>query len=311
MRAGAGAPGAAVDPALVGGAALARAEREVGGGRARRVRGVGVDRRLRGGQVDGERSGRGSLDVAGDVGRARAHGVAAVGGEASGGEGQRPVAAREGRRVPHLGGAREVGAVPVVARALLDRDSDPLDAGAAVRLRSAEAARRAARVPGRRAVGRRRDREARRRARVRVVDPPVREERGVGDVAGAVLADRAEVVEAVGHRGRIERDRVGSRRVHGADVRPGAGAREGALEPDADDARVGVGRVGRDRDHARDRRARRGHRHARADLVDLERGLVRDPRAARDRRGRVEGRAGERHRPRVARERGFVRRRAR
>ena len=47
--------------------------------------------------VDREGRARRRLDVAGDVGRAHAHGVAAVGREARGGEGVRPVAGRVGR----------------------------------------------------------------------------------------------------------------------------------------------------------------------------------------------------------------------
>ena len=152
LRARARRPGAAVAPALEGGAGLVRREGRSSGRSTRSGRRDRVDRRLRSSRVVREGEARGSGRVAGDVGRAHAHGVAAVGGEVGGVEAVLPVAAGDGGVVPDLGGAREAGAVPVVAGAAPDGDLDLGDAGRGVGVGAAEPARRAARVPARRVV---------------------------------------------------------------------------------------------------------------------------------------------------------------
>jgi len=78
VRAGAGCPATAVDPALERGAGFGGAEGEAGSGVVRGVGRVRVDGRVRGGQVD--RPGvarRRGIGVASDVGRADVKGVAA------------------------------------------------------------------------------------------------------------------------------------------------------------------------------------------------------------------------------------------
>ena len=80
LRAGAGGPGATVDPALERRRALTRAEGEVGGGGVARVAGLGGDRGVRRGGVDRPGVGRGGrVGVACGVGRAHLEGVRAVG----------------------------------------------------------------------------------------------------------------------------------------------------------------------------------------------------------------------------------------
>ena len=76
----AGGPAAAVELALEGRAALARAEGEVGGRRVARVAGLRGDRGVRRGGVDrpGEARGR-RVGVACGVGRAHLEGVRALG----------------------------------------------------------------------------------------------------------------------------------------------------------------------------------------------------------------------------------------
>ena len=220
---GAGAPGASVEAALEGGAALACEEGEARARGRRRVARVRVDRRLGSGAVDHERAARRSLDIPGNVGRAHARRVAAVGREASGGEAERPVTSRQGRRVPDLGGAREAGAVPVVAAALPDRDLDGLDAGAAVRVGAAEAVRGAARVPAGRVVRPVGCGERHRRGRRRVIDPE-RPRRAGLRVLGVVARAHVDGVLAVGWEARRrERERpVAARKPCGlVRLRPG------------------------------------------------------------------------------------------
>src|SRR5207342_514420 len=96
--AGAGGPGAAVDPALERRRALTRAEGEVGGGGVARVAGLGGDRGVRRGGVDRPGVGRGGcVRVACGVGRAHLEGVRAVAetGVALRGAAGRPAAAVE------------------------------------------------------------------------------------------------------------------------------------------------------------------------------------------------------------------------
>src|SRR5437016_4491857 len=80
MRIGARRPGATVEPALEGRAALGRAELKSGGPVVVRVRGLRVDRGLWWGEVEGPRvARRRRIGVAGGVGGANAERVAALG----------------------------------------------------------------------------------------------------------------------------------------------------------------------------------------------------------------------------------------
>ena len=144
LRRHAGAPRAAVEAALEGHAAGAAGEGEARILAVRRVRGTGADRGVGRGGVDREGAARGRLDVAGEIARADADRVAAVGRERGGGEAEVPRGAAG--VLPVLGRARERGAVPVEAvGAALDRHLDAVEARAHVGSGAADAARRAAR----------------------------------------------------------------------------------------------------------------------------------------------------------------------
>ena len=208
LRAGAGAPGAAVDAALEGRACLVGGELEVGVGGGGGVGRADVDRRLRRRRVVGERPRRAALDVAGVVGRAHVQGVAAVGGEVGRGEGERPVASGRRRREVRLAGGVEGVAVPVeVGGVALDADLHLRHAGACVGVRAAAPARRAAGVPAGGRVARARRREREERARVGVVDRE-RPRRPALRVARVVGRADVDDVLAVGREAR-RREGVG------------------------------------------------------------------------------------------------------
>ena len=129
--------------------------------------------------------------------------------------------------------------------------------------------------------------------RRRVVDPPRADRRALGDVAGDVGRDRAEEVEAVRQRGRVERRLVRIRVVR-ADRRPG-GAVGADLEDDVGDARAGVARGALDRDDAR--ASSRPGRRSRWPAASCRRGDPRSRRpASRCRRCRSRLRGGRRGR---------------
>ena len=131
-----------------------------------------VEGRIRVDAVDREAPARAGLCVAGVVVRADVDGVAPVGREARRGEGVRPVAAREARRLEVLEAGREGASVPVEAGAdALNGDVHGLDAGGRIGVRAVEAVRPAARVPAGVRVDASGGREREERAGIRVVDP--------------------------------------------------------------------------------------------------------------------------------------------
>src|SRR6185503_5731357 len=85
------------------------------------------------------------------------------------------------------------------------------------------------------------------RGRIRVVDEAIFDDGRGERVARVVGDDDAQVVEAVGHSGRVRADRA-----------PGAGVRRGGLEGDLLDADARVIRGGREVDRATQRAARIG-----------------------------------------------------
>ena len=211
-------PGATVAPALERRPRLTRRELEVSVVEGGRVGRRHVDGRLRRGRVVGERAARGALDVARDVGGAHADGVVIVGGEVGGVEGVGPVARGESRVVPDFGGAREGGAVPVVARAAADGDLDLGDPGRGVGVGAAQPFSRAACGPARRVVAAGGRREAGGRARRRRVVREGGARRGL-DVARVVSGADANRVRAV------------RREVGGVEVVRPVAAREGGVVP--------------------------------------------------------------------------------
>ena len=205
---------------------------QVGGAR-RRDAVQGEHPRGRSGAVDleGGRDPR-RLGVRAVVRRDHAHRVVALGREARPGEGVRPadVVGRH-RRVEHeLGRAAERGAVPVVARALPDRDRDACDARPAVGRRPAEAVRPAAGVPRSVVVvpagsGERQNRGVRggrvRCDRDRLADVPL---------GGAGRDDcRSRGCEPVVDAGRDQARRIVHRDAARAACACGAGRREGVI----------------------------------------------------------------------------------
>ena len=98
------------------------------------------------------------------------------------------------------------------------------------------------------------------RRRSRVVEPDVRADGGRRGVVDRVVADRAQVVEAVGEGARVERGAERRARVR-CDLRPGAatGGRDAERDPDG----AAAGGCGQ-RHGARDDRAGVGERDARA-----------------------------------------------
>ena len=152
--------------------------------------------------VDREAAARPRLGVIRVVLRADVDGVGAVRGEARCREGVRPVAACERRGLEDLAAAAERRSVPVVARALADRDLDGLDAGGRIRVRAAEAVGGAPGIPVHVLIGGARGREREERARVRRVvrEAPARRRLSVRRVVRCLDADRVGAVRGEARR---------------------------------------------------------------------------------------------------------------